>query len=52
MSSYIECEKCGECAVELLGDKELACENCAEGNLNKGKCDDCLEEHELNENGY
>ena len=30
MSSYIECDKCGEFGIEVIGDKELGCEFCSE----------------------
>jgi hypothetical protein len=30
MGQYIQCEKCGKWAVELMGDEELACEECSE----------------------
>ena len=28
MSQYIECDKCKEYSIELLGDRELSCEVC------------------------
>jgi hypothetical protein len=28
MSIYVECEKCGNYSIEVIGDKELGCEVC------------------------
>ena len=30
MSQCIQCEKCGNWSVELIGDEELGCEHCLE----------------------
>jgi len=32
MGQYIQCEKCGEYAIEVIGDQELSCENCENEN--------------------
>jgi len=28
MGNVIECEKCGQFTIEVIGDRELTCENC------------------------
>ena len=28
MATYVECEKCGNFAIEVIGDRELSCEYC------------------------